>query len=113
MLDAGLRIADNRFRDRQKRTKGGSPDQEKAALHDPRKDQRMFTTQQQEAAEITRLQARSYRTSATSCSCPDAQHRGVRCKHQALIQGRLLAESPAEKAERRAEAKRVRDLLWD
>jgi hypothetical protein len=96
------------------------------------------TVAEKEAAEITRLEraieqfpgytleedrtlpgfftvtggARTYRTSATSCSCPDAQHRGVRCKHQALIQGRLLAESPAEKAERRAEAKRVRDLLW-
>jgi hypothetical protein len=57
--------------------------------------------------------AKPYRTSAHSCSCPDAQYRGVACKHQQMVQGRLAAESPEQKQARRAEAKRMRDLLWD
>lgn len=53
---------------------------------------------------------RPYTTTAHSCDCPDATHRGLRCFHQQMVEARLLADGEVHREARRKSAMAFRSL---
>lgn len=70
------------------------------------------TTEQPYVVLVTnKTSGKSYRVMRNSCSCPDSQNRGTRCKHQVMAEGHWL--KPEVVKALRDKAKADRNLLWD